>query len=418
MPNATKPRLLVFLGAGASVNLGIPSTGALTTAIFTALRSMTSSRAGMLWPPVLPSQPSEVDLLQGILNQAFPPGANFEHALHAIEALVSLHRTWESHTAPRFRVVEGYLCGGPRGGMEPCFNSYWLIAARDELYRSLHAAIAQGDQAVQQQRAWPCLAGFLRRLNTDFELHVATTNYDTIVEQAIGLGATEQGFDPVSNESVSRFCRHLPPAPRLLHLHGSIQFGYRPGNTDPNRFVYEDEFEDLYWHQSAGAALSTWFGRSNQTSQAGRHTVVGPVITGLQKPDKLLAEPYLSYFRHFEDLVATIPRILLVGHGFGDVHINAALSRLTKWHGAQRRIVAVDYWPEDTWAPSSCWEHDKNEFFHHVARWSEQSDAMNVHTFPDPWQPSGPGAGCVRVYFRGFESTVQRHANAIVQFLQ
>jgi hypothetical protein len=35
----------------------------------------------------------------------------FEHALDAIEALVSLHRTWDSHTAPRFRVVEGLGSG-------------------------------------------------------------------------------------------------------------------------------------------------------------------------------------------------------------------------------------------------------------------------------------------------------------------
>ncbi len=155
-----------------------------------------------------------------------------------------------------------------------------------------------------------------------------------------GWGAPEQGFDPVSNEPVSRFGRHRAPPPRLMHRHGSVHFGYRPGSTDPNRFIFEDEFEDLYWHSSPDSAVATWFGRSNQTSQAGRETVVGPVITGLQKTDKLLAEPYLSYFRHFEELVAHTTRVLMVGYGFGDLHLNAALSRLTKWHGAQRRILA------------------------------------------------------------------------------
>jgi hypothetical protein len=315
-------------------------------------------------------------------------------------------------------VVEAFLCDGPSGSLVRCFDPEWLYAARDRLYREIQARIVEADLDVQQNPAWSSLSGFFRRLETNFDLHVVTTNYDTIVEQALGWGATEQGFDPVANESVSRFGKHPAPSRlRLIHLHGSVHYGYRLHTAEPNRFIYEDDFHDLYWHESTQAALETWFARSNPSSQAGRDTIAGPIITGLQKPDKLLVEPYLSFFRHFEELAVSTPRILVVGYGFGDVHINAVLSRLTKWHGAERRIVAIDHWPEDKWVPSSIWEPEKQEFFARVAMWARDHHPMDSWTYPDPWMPAGGDEARVRIYFRGFAATVDLHADDIVRIL-
>ena len=144
--------------------------------------------------------------------------------------------------------------------------------------------------------------------------------------------------------------------------------------------------------------------------------MIGPLITGLQKTDKLLVEPYFSYFNRFLHLVATTPRLLVIGYGFGDSHINAILSRFTRWHGSARRVVAIDFFQE--WSISSAWGPERQEFREIITRWAGELSAMNVHECPDPWRPSGAGAGYLQVYCRGFQDAVERHGNNIIQFFR
>jgi hypothetical protein len=86
-----------------------------------------------------------------------------------------------------------------------------------------------------------------------------------------------------------------------MHLHGSVLFGPLERNQSVNSFGHEDSFDDLYYYPNPKDAAESRRGtRGAPISQAGKGSIVGAIVTGLQKPDKVLfADPYSSYYRIF-----------------------------------------------------------------------------------------------------------------------
>lgn len=275
-----KQPLTVFLGAGASVGLGVPSTSTVTDAVLSAMQRAEDCHG----IPRSPLDPSPVDALRAQLDLHYPPRANFEHLLHALEAASSLARSWRASTVSRHRIVEAALASGVHPSLITVFNAEFLVRGRAALYSELHRLVDETCSQLTGTSAWPTVKAFYERLADEFDLTIVTTNYDTIVEHALGWGAAEQGFESVSGEPVWRFSRPMGPV-RFAKLHGSIHFGYRSGAVDHNRFRFHDDFDDLYWHPTPAEAVRSWSGRSTASSQARRDTTVGPLITGLQKPE-------------------------------------------------------------------------------------------------------------------------------------
>ncbi len=410
-----KKPLTVFLGAGASVSLGVPSTAAITTAVLAAMQAAETQHRSTFGLPPPPLLPDPVAQLWACLGAHYSGQANFEHVLHSLEAASSLLRSWEPTTANRHKIVEAALAGGVHPSLVTVFDRLFLIRSRTALFAEIHRLVDAACDSIPSTSNWAAVRSFYTRLDTEFDLRIVTTNYDTVVEQALGWGATEQGFTPVSGENVSRFTGHAA-ATRLAKMHGSIHFGYR-ASTNPGRFRFEDDFDDLCWHAAPASALASWGGRSSPSSGAGREMAIGPLITGLQKPDKLLVEPYASYYRSFGAALAPVPRLLVIGYGFSDPHVNSILRRMTAWHGANRRIAFVTWYDPNNWSPASAWALEHGDNLRTIAYWSEQSDPLDVLNYPDPWVPSGSGAPCVRGFLRGFPLTVA-HENALVGFLQ
>ena len=106
---------------------------------------------------------------------------------------------------------------------------------------------------------------------------------------------------------------------RILHLHGSILYGYI---RTSNLYAYDDDHEDLYRYDNFQDAKATWFGRSTNTAQSREQAIAGPIITGLRKTDKALCYPYNTYYSLFQDSIIENPRLLIAGYSFGDFHFN------------------------------------------------------------------------------------------------
>ncbi|MCZ6688557.1 MAG: SIR2 family protein [Planctomycetota bacterium] len=432
--DGSKPPLVVLLAGGASVAVGGPSTPSLTDAVWKALREATEPEQPALWGRNLPGEISRVELLEGALNETFSKPCNFEQILHGLESMSSLESAWRIRREPHWSDkvirpimhVEGLLTGGPRGGLERCFNRYWLYAMTNALFGTIHQDIQAFNGSLPTHRDWPTVKEFVSQLNHEFDAYFITINYDSLIEKALDWDDAAQGFVAIPDEGVSRFDGHRDPL-RLMHLHGSVAFGYRPisanadgkAETDPNRFRYEDLFKDLYWHPSPDNAIKTWIGMSPDYNQAGRLLSAGPVITGLQKTEKLLVEPYLSYMRHSAGLLARTPRLLVIGYGFGDYHINALLTRMTKWHGKARRIVVVDHRDEATWEPPEFWSRpEEDNFLEILSRWAEEVSFLRLQTRPSLWQPEGAGREKLRVSFIGLAQGIRKHGSEIGAFLK
>lgn len=232
---------------------------------------------------------------------------------------------------------------------------------------------------------------------------------------ALGVGGETQGFSPINGEDVYRFDdRPACAAPTVMHLHGSIHLGYRRGRSDPDPLGWQYTYRDLFWHPDPASALSSWGPSTSDQTQAGRTMIGGPLITGFQKPDKLLIEPLATYYCRLGRRLAEVPRLLVIGYGFGDRHINQLLSGMGRRHGSALRIAVVTSF--DTNQMHGSWdEHDEEHAT--IAMWSGQWHPFGSFspTCVYPWVCAN---GVVRVYYRGLAEILDGGWQKILDFLR
>jgi hypothetical protein len=244
-------------------------------------------------------------------------------------------------------------------------------------------------------------------------------NYDNCIELSLGVGSWEDGFT-LLDPGIFRFDPERivnSTITRILHLHGSVFYGY-PRFSNPNRFIFEDHHEDLYRFDTHVNARRNWFSRSRNWAQSGERASAGPIITGQRKTDKLLAYPYSTYQAVLHDVLLNNPRLLIVGYGFGDLHFNGLLSRLTRIHGDNRRVVVIDFVPFNL--RGNGWHPDPT-----VRDWPNNNTLRAVGILGRENRPlEGPyrhpwvsGDTRCRVYLEGFQDAVQNHSADIINFL-
>jgi hypothetical protein len=324
-------RLTVIVGAGASLPLGIPGTEAATQHLIRQEQQGRGKEIFADYPPIF-DELLKV-LKEGSNGRAAAP--TFEHLLHAIESVHGFDHTVEA------AVTNGLIDRVKVLARKPAHM--WLAEKLlcDWLCEVFEGASMQAKLAEK----WSTYKDFWATLADRFALDICTFNYDTCIEQA--MPGIVQGFEAIPGEKAFRFdskaFRNCGEH-RLMHLHGAVTFAGRGPGVDANRFVLEDHFNDRYWHpEPSDARIARGGGPGSNVSQAGRRTIIGPIITGLQKTDKVLsAEPYMTYYGTLADWLESCPRLLVVGYGFGDLYVNSLLERLPRWHD-NRRIACIDY---------------------------------------------------------------------------
>ena len=402
-------RATAFLGAGAVVGIGGPTTRQLTSAVRHRKQRNFSS-----------DDPKEIPFIKRIadaLDKYYARDeANFEDIFHAIETLESLYVGLEPKTAKPFKPAIGAFVAPP-SDME--YDPIIFDQGLNHIVEEVANHVVRFMAGFQPNGIHRWFADLWREATKGCPWDIATLNYDDCVERSLDPGSWEDGFvelDPgLFRFDPARFIR--VEETRILHLHGSVFYGY-PHFRDPNRFNFEDQHEDLYRFASHEDAEDTWFGRSQNYAQSGESAIAGPIITGQRKPDKLLGIPYSTYQSVLHDAVLKNPSLLIIGYSFGDIHFNRLLSRLTRHHGDNRRVVVIDYVPEDSrgdsWAPDgSIRGWPDVDMFHEVARLARDTQPLDG-SYHHPWISKD---GLCRFYLEGFEEAVVRHGTEILEFL-
>lgn len=400
-----------FIGAGAVLGIGGPTTGTLTTAV-KGRRQFTNLN---------PGSNATVPAIQEIANalDAYYPTsapANFEDIFHAVESLISLQTGLATGTARGFKPALGAFVAPTAVANH---SNIVLSQASEHIIDEVANHIVRYVGGFQPGGPHRLFADFWRNATGADHWDIGTLNYDNCVEQSLAAGSFEDGFvnlDP----GISRFDPERivnSTLTRILHLHGSVFYGY-PRFTDPNRFLFEDQFEDLYRYDSFATARRTWPGRSQHHAQSGDRTMAGPIITGQRKPDKLLAYPYSTYQTVLHDAVLNNPRLLIAGYGFGDLHFNRVLSRLTRVHGDNRRVVIIDFVPTNmrppNWIPDySARGWPNSGTFQTLVQLSRERTPLDGR-YRNPWVSSDDRC---RVYLEGFHDTIRDHGADIINFL-
>ena len=120
----------------------------------------------------------------------------------------------------------------------------------------------------------------------------------------------------------------------LVHLHGSVRFGYAS---------YPDKIAKFESSQKAYDSILNTVRASATDTRNGEYFGSDPIISGLNKVSKLIHNPvpFGYYYQAFTDSVLSSPKLLVIGYGARDEHINTWIREFVKIHGEKRRVVWI-----------------------------------------------------------------------------
>ena len=270
---------------------------------------------------------------------------HFEKIFHILEMLDSYDKVW----------TRGY-----QNNSIPLFARITVPAYEytpDDIRSSLHWMIVlimefinHYDEYFAQHKHDICKWYFDFWSNSTFKWDVFTLNYDTTIESS--LDEYEDGFEDIAKypdfQQFNPLKLLASHSHTINHLHGCTLYGHsRMSLEDTNKqqiFYYKSY--DWYKWRSFSKSLSAWLGISTSTpnAQNGDTIFPSPIITGLNKTDKILPLPLSTYRYNLTDKLIKNNALIIAGYSFGDYYVNNELERMRLYHGDGLRVVVVDYW--------------------------------------------------------------------------
>lgn len=256
------------------------------------------------------------------------------------------------------------------------------------------------------------LTSFLKKLTNECILEIGTLNYDYLIEKTMTPDFFEDGF--VSDSGIEYFsAKKLFEADksRILHLHGAFDY-YEPNSK--THLNYDLKRDGLFKREICSEEEIKVTYRS-EASIIGSMRVLSPIITGFEKIKKVSIAPLNEYFVAFSNQLFNTSRLLIAGYAFNDDYINDLLNRFTKIHGSSRRIVIIDYFNpkklkktilEDVWNQSAL------KTIKYLI-----DDEVNYTEYSDYQKPFISSDGCVRIYLLGMRDTLINFGDEIIAFL-
>ena len=416
-------RVTAFLGAGACLDIGGSSTKELTNLVRKKKQQFIDPFTKQI------EESAFVEEIASQLDSYFAPEVcTFEELFHVLEMISSYFRGRQKHiVGKQFKPPLGIFitlnCDKwltDKGQDEYILSIAKLITGKKSIREVVAAQIFKYMEDFDSNHKHLWFANFWNDALNKCAWDIATLNYDYSIEKSISNKIIEDGYEEIDGQGLYRFNpRKLISSDnsKVLHLHGCILYGYAL-HQDPNKYLFEDAFEDIYKFDTYERAKETWLGRSTNNAQSQEEAVVWPIITGLRKTDKLLYHPYNSYHCALQQAIMQSPRLLIAGYSFGDLHFNALLEKITRLHGTSRRVVLITYFPndKDNWHTNPQvmgWPIDHNTL-KFIATIFHDPVPFKSSKFQNPIISED---GCTYLYLCGFKDAIENHGNKIINFL-
>lgn len=330
-------RPLLLLGAGASVEAGIPATFEATEQIVSRIGSLARhSRLSQALNFVCGAL-----LAYDSAEGASPyTGLDVERVIAAVELLAERRElevspfvsswhpavdVWDRHDAPGFfddnlrkAIIDGR--GRPKALIEQLIDARTGIGS-GRTYKALQRQMVDELRGIVggPKGALDYLRPLVEVARTRRPLWIATLNYDVAVERACrqyGASVSTGIGNWIANENWEDWD---DADLRLLKLHGSIDWRW-------------DGAERQAGHLPIATVVQADEPESDKRP---------PVVLFGQR-GKLRAEgPFLSLLSEFESLLAGRERLIVIGYSFRDPHINTVIRRWTR-KDSERTMVVVD----------------------------------------------------------------------------
>lgn len=346
----TKKKLLITVGAGASIDFDMPSVSGVDE-LFDQVAGKTYPLAGDQTSNLYRYCRDVINLYYGGSSKPkLRKWANFEEVLYQINLLISYvsdpQRTHGSNALLRSSFLPDVLnfrqTGEPADGkvLRGLANTLTDTLVDNFIDSCARVAMTKAAEIVE-------LGVFLKALQDEFDIGIITLNYDNMFTQA--LPALHTGFDTKGKfDPMSVLTR--TDWNFIYHLHGSVHFAMEPVAHD---------IHGITWKATPTKSDAVHAaGRNSQDSMEGTAYPTSPFVAGYGKPQQILRQPFRTYFAQVNRLALEADSLLFLGYGFGDLHLNAVFSEV---RDRVRPIVVVD-WANDTQDPlpfrNDIWSHN------------------------------------------------------------
>jgi hypothetical protein len=332
-------KLLIIIGAGASQEFGMPSV----IKIDEFLKEIAQNEMQLIDEPDknLYSWVHEMlrnYRLQNIRNR-IDETTNFESVLFTIQYISSLltDREWQNFNnlispfinlidfpkISRFKKIQS------ASGSDFSYLHSFLV---DKLLSSIR--IKCKDLSTTRHNELNLLADFFSVLKKDFNLGVINLNYDNVILSA--LPDLNTGFDLFSGEFSREKLYNSSAWNFCYHIHGSVHFDMKGGK--------DTEMHKIFWNSDLSSRFSqNSSGRNSIYTSEGIHHLNSSIITGLDKSNQILREPFTSYFMQLDRAVYDSDSILFIGYGFKDLHLNRIFPFIRYDNSKNRKVVIIDF---------------------------------------------------------------------------
>jgi len=328
-----KMKEIILLGAGASVDAGVPAAYKMTEKLIEQLGE--HSKNGYIVRFVV----GGLLMQKGVKGENLFDGVNVEDVFNAIELLADRENL---EAAPFIgswhRLVEEldliYPSLPSSRSTEVRYTMNSLPTKRQQLRSSNESRPGDGKSYKEVNKAmirnltemvWvkdPKKVEYLLpilQMKMQSNLTIATLNYDNTIELAVkSLGkAVQTGIEEWSNSgSFPKFDNGIG----LLKLHGSIDWRFWPSGIDSSRPLSQDHIrvtplDEMKANGSLPPAVI--FGHRNKLTAKG---------------------PFLDLLRAFEETLKEADRLTIIGYSFRDEHIN---EQITKWINTSKGKIRI-----------------------------------------------------------------------------
>ena len=324
-----KKKILVVVGAGASIELGMASVKEINELFIKWAKNefpLASNEHDNLYSFLV----REIERYKtDHLEEHLRTPTNFEEVLYAmyllpafflngiftssIGAFLDIRKLPNIRRFGEHRETDSHVLG--------CLASHLI----EKLLNEFRTRCLQVESHRNELTQWN---DFLTRLDDDFELAIVNLNYDNLVYQV--LPSLNTGFDSVTRSFQPESIFQRKSWRCLLHIHGSVHF---------------DSWKGLQWVDDLNPNLGKYRGHSASYTKEGLVLPDSEIVIGYGKLFQLSNQPFRTYHAELDRLVHECEGVLFLGYGFADDHLNSAFTGYRNDH--RRPVVVIDKGDKD-----------------------------------------------------------------------
>jgi len=187
---------------------------------------------------------------------------------------------------------------------------------------------------------------FINQLNNDFDVAFVTLNYDNLITQVCPNLFTGFNKDTGSFEASTVYERDTWGL--IYHLHGSVHFDMQGTPLDMHAIKWNPDLNSTFRGNSSG--------RNSQDNSEGISMPTSVIIAGYGKTNQIQRVPFRTYYSRVDEIADKADALMFMGYGFNDYHLNNSLHTIR--NGEVKKPVVILDWASTNQDPMQL-RHDE-----------------------------------------------------------